>query len=333
LLSSSAATAGGQCPTPPTYADIINHVQLRSDQLQPMENAVEAWHATVTEEWTTRQAQRESGTRPQRGAIENHATPMQDFLVESAGILDSDQLVQLITFLAENREANRQAMAQNRPERGARPEGRPPMDGQARGMKHDPILDDLNLTDEQQEQLAAARQEMHDAMQELRAQYPDGRRNEEFQAKSKELRDQMQARTESILTEEQLAQLQQLREERQAERTAQHEEMVEIRLDRHVEFLTGVLGLTDAQSQQVREILTNSHEQTKTLMESAREDKTAQDELREALKNLRDEAATSIRGILTAEQITVFDALKDLMPRDGGPGPGGPPHGMGQRRG
>jgi len=332
-LLSSAANDGGQRPAPPTYAEIVNNVQLRSDQLQPMEDAVETWHAAVTSQWETRQAQRESGTRRERGAIKDRAAPMQDFLVESAGILDSDQLVQLIAFLAENREENRQAMAQNRSGKGKRFEGHRPKDGQGRGQKHDRLPDELNLTEEQRAQLAEARQPMRDVMQELHAQYPGGRKNEEFQTKAQELRDKMRATMEGILTQEQLDQLQQLRDNRHAERSEQREEMVETKLDRHVEFLTGVLDLTDTQSEQVRDILASSHEQTKTLMENAREDKTARDELRDAMKNIKDEAATTIRGILTPEQTAIFDALKEMMPRDGRPGRRGHPRGHGMRRG
>jgi len=332
LLSSEAAD-GGARPAPPTYAEIVNNVQLRSDQLQPLENAVETWHTTVTTQWETRQAQRESGVKPNRGAMANRANPMQDFLVESAGILDAGQLVQLVAFLAQNREEHRQAMAQNRTERGQRFEGRHPMDDQGRGAKFGGLPDEINLTDDQRAQIAAARQEMGDAMTELRAQYPDGRKSEEFQTKAKELRDQMQTRIHGILTPEQLNQMQQLRDDRQAERAEQREEMVEIRLDRHVEFLTGMLKLTAAQSGQVRDILTRSHEQTKALMASVREDKTARDELRDAMKTIQDEAAAGIRDILTPEQTTVFDALKDLMPREGNPGRGGHTRGMGMHRG
>jgi Spy/CpxP family protein refolding chaperone len=333
---SSDASGGTPRFSPPPYTEIADNVSLRPDQAEAMEKAVEKWREAVSRQWEAHQTRRAGGVKPERGAMRNmadHESPMLVFLEESSDILDAGQFAQLAAFLSEHRDANRQAMEQKRPDKGQRPEGHPSMRGEGPGPMFGGLADELDLTEEQQAQIAEAQKAMHEAMQQLRTQYEDARNNEEFRAKAKELRDAMQEKIHSILTEEQLAQLEQLREDRQAERQAQHEQMVEIRLDRHVEFLTKVLDLTDAQSLQVKEILTTAHDQTKTLMESAREDETARENIRDALKNIRDEAASAIKGILTADQVTVFDALKQLMPGDRGPGPGGHPRGFGRRHG
>jgi protein CpxP len=90
-----------------------------------------------------------------------------------------------------------------------------------------------------------------------------------------------------------------------------------------VEFLTRQLNLTPDQVTQVKAIDEDAWKQMKTLREDT---SIAQDDKRTKMMDIRKASQDKIRGLLTADQQTKFDALQAQMRehrrnRDGGDGP------------
>jgi Spy/CpxP family protein refolding chaperone len=319
--------------TPPAIDDLIEELNLTDEQATAMEVALTAWMTAMEERQAERQQNmqnREPGDRPGRP---DGPRPAQTFLVACADFLDADQMVSLIAYLGDLREVHRNEMQAQRQEfMGQRGEG----NGFGRGGKRHGDGDgprgpfaDLDLTDEQQAQLDALREEMRQAMQALRQENAGGPPNEATRQQMRTLHEQMREKMESILTAEQLAELEAARDARHEERSAQMQERFAARQQEHLEFLTGILGLTDAQQSQIESIMDNIHTQMQALHELMREEDADRDALREQAQDLRDSATSSILAVLDADQAKIFEALKDLMPGRGGPGSGGP--GFGNR--
>jgi Spy/CpxP family protein refolding chaperone len=90
-----------------------------------------------------------------------------------------------------------------------------------------------------------------------------------------------------------------------------------------VEFLTKQLNLTPDQVTQVKAIDDDASKQMKALREDT---SIAQDDKRTKMMDIRKSSQDKIRGLLTAEQQTKFDALQAQMRerrgnRGGGDGP------------
>ncbi|MFC1475392.1 hypothetical protein ACFLQW_00135 [Candidatus Zixiibacteriota bacterium] len=341
-LTAPATTEAAAGFTPPTLGELLAEVELTTEQLQPMETALDNWTTAVQSRRETRQSEgrrgKRGGNRQSRGSgsecgprfggrgagvLGEQEPPMRTFLAESAEILEPEQFSALATFLAERREAHREAIAGNRPGRSEGFRGRGGPGRLFHGQKQGGLIDNLDLTEEQQTTLREAREQMRDTMRSLVGESGGrGRMDETTREQIRQLREQMKGRMESILTPEQLAQLEELRDERRAERQDKREVNFAQRLDRRVEFLSKVLDLDETQQQQISDILTENHEQVQTLHQNAREQDLPVADLREEIEKIREEADTAIRELLTAEQAAMFDALRSLMPRHRGPGRG-----------
>jgi len=194
----------------------------------------------------------------------------------------------------------------------------------------DVLTDKLNLTEQQQEQVREVHATIRKEIDALHDEY-GGRSwdNPEFRQKVKKLRDSIQDRLKAILTPEQYAQLQKLQQERRTsmaerrdKRAGQRDERAGQRIDSLSEFLGSVLTLNQPQKQQVHEILSNTENQLVNLRESMRDSSVVAGDLRQEFEKIRTEADAAIRALLTSDQAKMYDALKALLPRGGGPGIG-----------
>lgn len=325
-LTSPDASEAASTFAPPTLGELLSRVELAGEQLQPMETALERWSVVVQARHETVRTEGRRGKRgdPRRGG-RGYGTqggqqpPLQTFLMECAEFLEPEQLVTLVELLAERRDGHRKAFAGRRPDR---PRGR--HDGkrgeQFEGRRPNRVIDELDLTEQQQTALQEARDQSRAAIQALiEGSGGRGQVDEATREKTREIRQQMKSKLENILTPEQLSQLEGLRDERRAEMTEQREDNFTQMLERRVEILSQVLKLNETQRQQIVEILTRSHEQLHALRQNARvEDKSFAD-IRAEAERIRQESTAAIKEQLTAEQAAVFEALQTLLPRRGGP--------------
>lgn len=330
LTSPEATTNEASRPAPPSFDELAAHVQLSADQVQPMKDALETWRQAALAMAQEQRTNREEGIRPGRGPVggpADHPRPIYAFLEGSARILKTDQFVQLATYLAECQKEHWQANAQARPGQGKGFEGRPPKGRPFEGRMEEILADSLNLTNEQQEQIRNAHEEIRKDIDALHDQYGGrGWDSPEFRQKVKGFRDSIQERLRTILTPEQYAKLQTLQQERRTHMAERRDERVEQRIDSLGEFLGNVLSLSPTQKQQVSEILSNAHKQLASLSESMRDSSVVPGDLRQESEKTRTEAAAAIRALLNSDQAKMYDALKTLVP-------GGGPFGTGARPG
>jgi len=349
VLGSAVASNTGESgrPTPPTFAEIQDQVTLNQDQVEPLETAYSVLVAQMQARHESRQTQggkgkhgRRSGGEP-TGEVADAEKPMQTFLLAGADILTPDQFVALVDFLADYREAQREAMAEVRETRFAERGGKMQGEGRGgrggfggRGQQGKGFIDELNLTEDQQTTLKEAREQNREAIQALiEAAGGRGQIDEATRDQIKELREQMKETMNSILTAEQLAQLEELRETRQAERAAERETRFAEKSEARIDFLGQLLELDATQKQQILDIKTETHDQVKTLRENAREQDTPREEVREQVKQLMVGAKETIKALLDADQAAMFEALSNLKSHRGGPGgPGGPRMGRFMKR-
>ncbi len=338
-LTSPDTPAAASRPAPPTLGELLTKVELTTEQLQPMESALEKWTAAVQSrresgQFEGRRGRRggdrqglcpdgERGPRPSRGTgrLGDHEPPMLVFLEECAEILNPDQFVAVAEFLVERREAHCETFAGTRPNRPAGFHGRGGPGGQFQGQKSDRMIDELDLTEEQQNALREAREQNRETMQALIQEAGGrGQMDEATRDQIREMREQMKAQMESILTPEQLAQLEELRDERRVGMKEKREANFTQKIERRVEFLSRILDLDETQKQQITEILAQAHEQMQTLHENAREQEMSFADVRAEAEQIKEQTETAIQELLTAEQATMFAALRSLLPQHRGPG-------------
>jgi Spy/CpxP family protein refolding chaperone len=289
---------------PLTINDIKTKLTLTSEQESQMIAALERFNLAIEERRLARE-NREPGTPPS----EHPQPPGQTFLAECADFLDTEQLIGLVELMGERHEAARQRWSE------AKRQGSGP-GMQGRKMRGGGFVerwgDELNLTDEQIEQLEALQESMHEQMMAQRGQGNRGRGN---RGDGNAFRDRMHEQLEQILTEEQLQRLEELREERQAERQESREERRELRAVQHLEFMSAMLKLTDAQKTEMEQLLNAAHDEFQHLHEQIANGTLERDDVRDQMAQIREQSHSAIRDLLTAEQTELFDALAELHPQ------------------
>ena len=293
----------------PTLDELQSVLELTSAQSTAMETALILWETAMTERREARQQARDEGQRQgERGTGEwsGRESPFLAFVEVSADILTTDQFVALIEFLAEWRDT--------RPERqrafGQRRKGQP---GEHRADFVERFGDALELTDTQREEIEAIIGAYRDAMRELRSG-TDSSDRDSFREQLAGMREAMQEEIEAVLDAGQLARLEELRDERHKVRRERHAEWAELRLARHIDFLARVLDLDDAQQVQFSDILTASQAQRQELRSTARENGTPHEDVRAEAERIREETQSALRELLTADQATLYDAIRTLAP-------------------
>ncbi|GAB4320349.1 MAG: hypothetical protein Kow0074_10610 [Candidatus Zixiibacteriota bacterium] len=308
--SVTGSTDNSMTIEPLTLGAVQAKVALKSDQESAMAAALDRYNRAVESRRALRQQARATGERGFRGRDEAEP-PLHTLLKESAEVLDADQMVALLGVIKDQRDEMRTQFRNQRANRA---------DGPGRGRRFGPhdgpgreMFADLNLTEEQQAQLAELREKHQQAMQALRDQYGDKRgfgRSDEAEA----LREQMRQETESILTPEQLQQLEASRIERRTERRQQMQEGAEDRQERHVELLTSVLDLSSAQVEQLEAILASTHDKMQELHEGLNGTRPDRGAMREQVDQIRQETNDAIAAMLSDQQKAIFEAMTDLLP-------------------
>ncbi|MEW5873921.1 MAG: hypothetical protein AB1752_01915 [Candidatus Zixiibacteriota bacterium] len=289
---SNSATSPG--PELLTLADVQAKIALNDEATTKMTAALDKWRQG--NELALLDRAMGKGHGPWMGG--DAEPPVHTFLMESATFLSTDEMVTLVNLIAEERQERFKQFAENR--RGMRDGGGPQHGWRGFDGAGHRFLEDLNLTDDQKQAIEKA----HDA---LRDEFEPGERRSN-------VRDAMHEKLKEILTPEQLAILESKHSERRSE-TAEHmQERVESTADRRIEFLSTVLKLSDDQKAQVQQIWQSSAEERQALRKSFVDDSAERGEMRGKMQSFRDEATTSVRAVLTADQAKLFDALEDMRP-------------------
>lgn len=311
-LVSSETDDGFPRMAPPTIGEIMAEVELTNDQLQPMEAALDKWSETVQSRWTKRQANKNQRRRGEFKPRTDRERPMFTFLEESAGILNADQFVNLVEFLAERRDAHHEARAEAR--QSQRGKFRGPRDGKGHGARLEQLTEELNLTEQQQHDIQGVLEESREAMRALREQHAVSGPDESLREQMQQIRTATHEKIENILTPEQYAQWEESRSEHRAQMAEKREERQGLMLDHRVESLARILGLDDSQQTQVSDILTGAMEQAKALHEKVRNEEITREEAQAEKDRIKEESAEAIKALLSDDQAKMFDALKKLMP-------------------
>lgn len=159
---------------------------------------------------------------------------------------------------------------------------------------------ELELTDEQVSAITAIIEKYRSQFEELRAALGDSRPTAEQREQHRALRQQQRDEIHILLTEAQQSKLKELREQHQGERRGFGKGKPSI--DQRLAHLTEALNLTDDQVSQLRTAFEVMAAAIKT------EDGTRPD--RETMIAARDELHSAIESILTAEQLTAFEELR-----------------------
>lgn len=320
------------------------------DELAEAVKANPAQRAALAEaRWAAMQA-----TRGGRGEGRPVGGPLMVFVVEASRALDVEQTLALVDVL-EQQDAGVRGM-RGGPRAGA---GRFERDGRgwlqrggSRGERGafanraDPLVDRLDLTQEQRTELQALRGSTFGALGGLRRQA--GRAEAPTQAQLDEadrVRAEYESRLQVILTPEQRAQLATLRAERRAERRARVQEHFEETRAQRLDHLTALLDLDTRQQAQVAEAIASAQADFLARVQETDDDFGPLPNLFERPlqrgRAARDQAQDAIREVLKPQQRELFARLQALAPRGGsgadpdrpGPRDGRRRRGMGPRGG
>ena len=311
---------------PPSMDELSTALEMSKEQIDTLDPSLSAWHSASTE----------------RGA--DRVQKMHDFLVDSSDTLDREQLVSLLEMLKERRETRREAMALERHgrrgqlgERGPRGPRRPngvdedhpgmrgPRGSRGGGFGFGGGFTDLDLTDEQEALIESARTAHHAAVKLTREKYGDDAwQNEAFRDEMNALRQAFQAQVADILTPEQLAQLEGDRKERFVSHLESRIEQLEERAEDRLTFLTKMLDLSSDQQAQITALHAEHITAIRGIIDGLNSGALTLEEVHDQMRD-RDRVRDQIEGILTEEQLEIFELL--------GPGSGhgmrGPGHGPG----
>jgi len=289
-----SSSAAGPAMALLTLADVQAKISLNDEATTKMTAALDKWRQG--NELALLDRAMGKGRGPWMGGEEE--PPVHTFLMESSTFLSTDEMVTLVTLIAEEREEQVKQFAENRC--GMRDGDGPRHGWRGKGALRDSLCEDLNLTEAQKQAIEGA----HDA---LRDEFEPGERRTN-------VREAMHEKLKEILTPEQLATLESKHSERRTEMAERVQEHVAETAGRRIEFLSAVLKLSDDQKARVEQIWQSSAEERQALRKSFVDDSAERGEMRDKMQSLREEATTSVRAVLTADQAKLFDALEDMRP-------------------
>jgi hypothetical protein len=289
--------------TTPTLAEVQGAVTLTGEQAETVEAALRQWRASVIAKEQARRVA-DGDTEPRRFRGSRPGAHIHDFVAAVAPSLDTEQLEKLVVFLADHRDRQmaqrRELMKERKGKRGRGFDG-----GEA-----------LGLDEEQKAALAAAREETRAAMRELHEEFRNGEiSEEEMFEQASALHDAMREKLADILTEEQLAKWTERREARMTRMLERRLEHLGDNVDRRVEFLTAVLGLSGEVSAQLRAALEAAIPQERAILESLREGTITRTEAREKTRALRAATHEAMEALFIGEQLDRLAALEPIMRR------------------
>ena len=186
----------------------------------------------------------------------------------------------------------------------------------------------LHLTPEQRARLGEELRSHRDELRDLRAAVQAGKFDSaDARVQARDIRTDLEREVKRILTPQQFDQMQKIRQERMKHRIDRRLENLGRESGRRIEFLTRVLGLSDSQASQIKEIAQSSLSDRRHVLEQLRDGKIEDAQAADQMRQIREQEISRVRELLNPDQKERFEALRKLAgPRHSQrPGPGRSP--------
>jgi Spy/CpxP family protein refolding chaperone len=312
MALNSEGNAASQEMAPLTIAELQERLDLTPSQLEAMEDVLNRFNAAIQ----SRREQRQQGSpdRPRRGhrGDERHEEkgepPLHGLLEESARILTPDQFAELVGVLNEHRQSHRESQRGMGHEFGGR---------FGRGLIS-LLMEEFDLTEEQQAQIQEAFETQREAMQALHSQHSqDGGDREATRRALRELHGDLMNQLSEILGPEDFSRFKELTNAHRKQRREGHGADRDLGHQRHIEFLSGVLSLSESQRSQLEALMSALQQRRQSLHDPHGDDWVPDEDALSEMSRIRQETEMAIRGLLSADQVILFDALQTLHSRGG----------------
>jgi periplasmic protein CpxP/Spy len=280
-MSASAA----ESPAAPRFSDINQALKLDDADAAVVKSALAEWKRGANAH--------KAGARGFAGGRQE-----MEFIATVTPSLDDEQLSSLVSLFLSRREANRDQMrAHHRGMRG--------------GDSMKLITAELGLSQTQQSQLSALRQETRAKSDAQRESFAGGGVDEDqLRSALQRIREDARTRTEAILTADQLKTFDAMRDERFEKRV----ERAPDRNDNRLAWLVRTLELNDAQASQVKTALGTLGDAQETAFKGVKTGSLTRDQAHAQMRGAHDAFAETLKGVLNAEQTRRMEILRPLVP-------------------
>jgi Spy/CpxP family protein refolding chaperone len=298
-MGPEAAGAGAGPLTELTVEQIDARVHLSDTQRTQLRDALADLRGAQHERWGHR------GRGMRAGAMGD--PPIVLFVERASRILTPDQFRELALLARERRDAGIAGVEARRAGRhGSRmgPEAFGPL-----AFAH------LGLSSEQQAQLEPIFRGHADEIRAIRQEGRNGTiAKDEARVRIRAIRLQMREEAKAILTPDQWEKADSFRRERMAERIDERIARLDENLARRADFLARVLGLDPGQAQQTRALILGTVSARTEVLNQLRSGAMEPEDAASRVATIEEALAAQIGALLTPEQRTRWDALRDLLP-------------------
>ena len=223
--------------------------------------------------------------------------PVIGFLADVSGVLSTEKFVDLVRFLDARHER-----PQDAPEPGQGPPG------------FHRLVERLDLTDDQEDAMLEAFRASADPLFELRKGILDGSLSGgAIRAEAARIRDALATTVRAAIGEASFASLVEIMGEMRTRVAGRLLEHVGNQIDRRVQVLGRLLGLSEGQKQEVTDAMEAGVPEWRTLLQGVRDGNVPfEDAVYEAWR-IESGTEATIRGVLDAGQLARFDALREVL--------------------
>jgi len=275
--------------TVPPMSELTVEADLTEAQARALEPALAEWRSAMAKSEASEDFLLED-------------SPAIEFLAQAAGVVDRNQLSTVVRLAQRSVEARDVSLQPDPGDRRA---------NLHRGIKG--LFRDLDLTDEQIALIRAALATSHEEAEALCDDFKDGViTEEELLAGRVEIREALDETIASVLTDKQNEQLEQNKIEVMERRLTRMLERFDARVERRVKRLDALLELTDDQEAAVSTVLAGAKPDIEALLVSVEAGTVSSEDARDQFHAIREEVREAVRAELTAEQVEILDALRDM---------------------
>jgi len=283
------SAAAAESPAAPRFSDVNQALKLDDADAAVVKSALAEW---------------KRGANAQKAGAPGFAGRRQEmeFIATVTPSLDDEQLSSLVSLFLSRREANRDQMRAHHP-------------GMRGGDSMKQITAELGLSQTQQSQLSALRQETRAKSDAQRESFAGGGVDEDqLRSALQRIREDSRTQTEAILTADQLKKFDAMRDERYEKRMGRRVERAPDRNDNRLAWLVRTLELNDAQASQVKTALGTLGDAQETAFKGVQTGSLTRDQAHAQMRRAHDAFAETLKGVLNAEQTRRMEILRPLVP-------------------
>lgn len=286
-------------PTMNELASVLSLTEAEADGLSPL---LASWRANRAS-WNEAIHAEHEGTGATVGQ-----SPMMTFLAEGSRILSRENFVQMVEFLAARQQLQRESRMEARKFGGRGRSGRLHEGGGKHGHGGD-----LDLTEDQRTALGELRRVYHEEMKTLHSALREDKISpENFRDSYRTLLEKLDAETRVAIGAEAFEKLKAHKLERRVMRAERQLERMSDHSGRRVEFLTQVLSLSESQTTELTAIFAGAHEDRAQVLQQVIDGTIDRPDVMYARIIGRQESDAAVSGVLTPDQLEIYEALKKL---------------------